>query len=212
MIKTYDCQNSKMEILLRQTWSIILGLLLARIVRATHASSCVETTLLHPNATGSQTISDFAKPFNAGNETSLTLSAAVYASETSNGAEELVSQAFWLTTTPPSNLSSENLLYQGCSLLWLSLLLNDESAEGDPGDCSSVISAGCIAAIVQVVNETSAALAGGSVSSEACLAGVQSVPDACVEYQFAGLWQGEWVVSSKWSHPLLHNANMPRCD
>jgi hypothetical protein len=185
-----------------------LALWLSVVVAVRGDSGCVNTQLIHANASGSQVIRNFAAPLNPDKGASLTISMAIYEStenytrslnsNTDSKLAEVVRRAIWLDTYPAANLSAEGLPYQGCSVAWFSDII--ASSTRGPGDCSSVIDTSCVNAIIKAVNQSSYALSitNQSVSSDACLLGITNIPAECSAYKSRSTWSGQWAKTGSW--------------
>lgn len=113
---------------------------------------CFDSRFDNPNATTSYSVPGFAPPGSTSSSSSnstwtFSTGAVNYGGNTT--------QRFWVNTSPPIEVNSDSLPYQGCILAFVSLnkKVPVEKQQDKDGDCTSALGEKCVAAILKNANE-----------------------------------------------------------
>lgn len=113
-------------------------------------NECFDPRFDNPNATTSYSVPGFAPPGdNSSSDSTWTFStgAVNYGGNTT--------QRFWVNTSPPIEVDSDSLSYQGCIFAFLSLAkkVSVGKEQDKDGDCTTALGEKCVAAILKNANE-----------------------------------------------------------
>ena len=112
---------------------------------------CFDPRFDNPNATASYSVPGFAPPGSTSSSSDSTWTFSTGAVHYGGNT----TQRFWVNTSPPIEVNSDSLPYQGCIVAFVSL--NKKVPVGKQqdkdGDCTTALGEKCVAAILKDANE-----------------------------------------------------------